>query len=163
MVAPQVIGKGQDHLALKIREIAKKHDIHVIEDAAQSFGAEYQFQKAGSFSSVAIFSMNPMKVVGGYGETGAVVTDRKDLYEKLKILRYLGTKSDPAKIITNEAIYVSLNHKIDTIQAAMILVMMKVFSMRTSPFSSGPCGVSTSPRSKILFLLSPALTSRGFG
>ena len=109
----------------RICEIAKKHDIHVIEDAAQSFGAEYQSQKAGSFSSVAIFSMNSMKVLGGYGETGAAVTNREDLYEKLKMLRYTGTKSDPAKIITNEAIYVSLNHKIDTVQAAMLLVMMK--------------------------------------
>ena len=109
----------------RICEIAKKHDIHVIEDAAQSFGAEYRSQKAGSFSSVAIFSMNSMKVLGGYGETGAAVTDREDLYEKIKMLRYTGTKSDPAKIVTNEAIYVSLNHKIDTIQAAMLLVMMK--------------------------------------
>ena len=109
----------------RICEIAKKHDIHIIEDAAQSFGAEYRSQKAGSFSSVAIFSMNSMKVLGGFGETGAAVTDREDLYEKLKMLRYTGTKSDPSKIITNEAIYVSLNHKIDTIQAAMLLVMMK--------------------------------------
>jgi len=109
----------------RICKIAKKHDIHIIEDAAQSFGAEYLSQKAGSFSSVAIFSMNSMKVLGGYGETGAAVTDREDLYEKLKMLRYTGTKSDPEKIITNEAIYVSLNHKIDTVQAAMLLVMMK--------------------------------------
>ena len=105
--------------------IASKHSLHVIEDAAQAYGAEYRSKKAGSFSTVAIFSMNSMKVLGGYGETGAAVTDREDLYEKLKILRYTGTKSDPAKIITNEAIYVSLNHKIDTVQAAMLLVMMK--------------------------------------
>lgn len=109
----------------RICEIAKKHNIHIIEDAAQSFGAEYRSQKAGSFSSVAIFSMNSMKVLGGYGETGSAVTDREDLYQKLNMLRYTGTKSDPAKIITNEAIYVSLNHKIDTVQAAMLLVMMK--------------------------------------
>lgn len=109
----------------RICEIAKKHDIYVIEDAAQAFGAEYRHQKAGSFSTIAIFSMNSMKVLGGYGETGAALTDSEDLYEKLKMLRYTGTKSDPAKIITNEAIYVSLNHKIDTVQAAMLLVMMK--------------------------------------
>lgn len=109
----------------RISEIAKKYNIHVIEDAAQSFGAEFKSRKAGSFSSVGIFSMNSMKVLGGYGETGAAVTDREDLYEKLKMLRYTGTKSDPSKIITNEAIYISLNHKIDTVQAAMLLVMMK--------------------------------------
>jgi dTDP-4-amino-4,6-dideoxygalactose transaminase len=109
----------------KICGIAERFNIPVIEDAAQAYGAEYDSKKAGSFSTVAALSMNSMKVLGGYGETGAVVTNRKDLYKKLKMLRYTGTKSDPSKIITNEAIYVSLNHKIDTIQAAMLLVMMK--------------------------------------
>ena len=108
----------------KICDIADRFNIHVIEDAAQAYGAEYASKKAGSFSAVAALSMNSMKVLGSYGETGAAVTDRKDLFEKIKILRYAGTKTDPAKIITNEAIYVSLNHKIDTIQAAMLLVMM---------------------------------------
>jgi len=114
----------------RICEVANKHDIHVIEDAAQAYGAEYRSKKAGSFSTVTIFSMNSMKVLGGYGETGAVVTDQEDLYEKLKMLRYTGTRSDPEKIITNEAIYVSLNHKIDTVQAAMLLVMMKHLPQR---------------------------------
>ncbi len=109
----------------KISEIASDNNLYIIEDAAQAYGAEYKSQKAGSFSSVGIFSMNSMKVLGGYGETGAAVTNDERCYEKLKILRYTGTKSDPKKIITNEAIYVSLNHKIDTIQAAMLLVMMK--------------------------------------
>ena len=109
----------------KICDIADRFNINVIEDAAQAYGAEYANKKAGSYSTVAVLSMNSMKVLGGYGETGAAVTDREDLYEKLKMLRYTGTKSDPAKIISNEAIYVSLNHKIDTVQAAMLLVMMK--------------------------------------
>ena len=108
----------------RICDIAKHNKIHVIEDAAQAYGAEYKSKKSGSFSSIGIFSMNSMKVLGGFGETGAAVTDSSDYYEKLKILRYTGTKSDPNKIITNEAIYPSLNHKIDTVQAAMLLVMM---------------------------------------
>ncbi len=109
----------------EICKIASENNIHIIEDAAQSFGAKYKNKEAGSFSSIGIFSMNSMKVLGGYGESGALVTDDENHYEKIKILRYTGTKSDPAKIITNEAIYVSLNHKIDTLQAAMLLVMMK--------------------------------------
>jgi len=109
----------------RICDIATRNKIHVIEDAAQAYGAEYKSKKSGSFSSIGIFSMNSMKVLGGFGETGAAVTDNSDYYEKLKILRYTGTKSDPNKIITNEAIYASLNHKIDTVQAAMLLVMMK--------------------------------------
>ena len=109
----------------RICDIAKRYKIHVIEDAAQAYGAEYKSKKSGSFSSIGIFSMNTMKVLGGFGESGAAVTDNPEYYEKLKILRYTGTKSDPTKIISNEAIYASLNHKIDTVQAAMLLVMMK--------------------------------------
>jgi len=109
----------------RIFNIAKRHKIYLIEDAAQAYGAQYKSKKSGSFSSIGIFSMNSMKVLGGFGEAGAAVTDSLEHYEKLKILRYTGTKSDPNKIITNEAIYPSLNHKIDTIHAAMLLVMMK--------------------------------------
>lgn len=109
----------------RIAEIAKLHNLFVIEDAAQAYGAEYKKNKSGSLSSIGIFSMNTMKVLGGFGESGAAVTNNPEYYKKLKILRYTGTKSDPAKIISNEAIYPSLNHKIDTIQAAMLLVMMK--------------------------------------
>ena len=109
----------------RICEIAKRNNIHIIEDAAQAYGAKSKSKNSGSFSSVGIFSMNSMKVLGGFGEAGAAVTDNAEYYEKLKILRYTGTKSDPNKIITNEAIYPSLNHKIDTVHAAMLLVMMK--------------------------------------
>ena len=109
----------------RICKIAKRNKIHIIEDAAQAYGAKYKSNKSGSFSSIGIFSMNSMKVLGGFGESGAAVTDNAEYYEKLKILRYTGTKSDPNKIITNEAIYPSLNHKIDTVHAAMLLVMMK--------------------------------------
>jgi dTDP-4-amino-4,6-dideoxygalactose transaminase len=108
----------------RICEIAKRYKIYVIEDAAQAYGAKFKSKKSGSFSSIGIFSMNSMKVLGGFGEAGAAVTNSLEHYEKLKILRYTGTKSDPNKIITNEAIYPSLNHKIDTIHAAMLLVMM---------------------------------------
>ena len=108
-----------------ICSLAADQNLVVVEDAAQAFGASLGIRKAGSFSTAASFSMNPMKVLGGFGETGVAVTDSSDYYEKLKILRYTGTKSDPNKIITNEAIYASLNHKIDTVQAAMLLVMMK--------------------------------------
>ncbi|MBF0523076.1 MAG: DegT/DnrJ/EryC1/StrS family aminotransferase [Candidatus Omnitrophica bacterium] len=109
----------------RICSIAKKHNLFVIEDAAQAYGAKYKSKMAGSFSDVAAFSMNTMKVLSAYGEAGAVTTDSTELYEKIKMLRYTGTKSDPKKIITNECYYVSLNHKIDTMQAALLLVAMK--------------------------------------
>ena len=111
----------------EIKDIAKKHNIKVIEDAAQAFGAKYKGKKVGSFSDVASFSFNVMKNVGGFGEAGAVTTNNKKIYELVKMLRYTGTKSDPKKIITNECYHVALNHKIDTIHAAMLLVLLKYF------------------------------------
>lgn len=109
----------------RICEIAERNNLIVIEDAAQAYGGQYKSKKAGSFSKAAAFSMNSMKALGSYGEAGAVTTDDPKVYEKVRMLRYAGTKSDPNKLITNECYHVSLNHKIDTLQAAMLLVAIR--------------------------------------
>ena len=114
----------------RIEKIAKKNNIKIIEDAAQAFGAKYKGREVGSFSNVAAFSFNVMKNVGGFGEAGAVTTDNKKIYNMVKMLRYAGTKSDVKKIITNECYHITLNHKINTIQAAMLLVSLKHFKKR---------------------------------
>ncbi len=105
--------------------IAEKNNLMVVEDAAQAFGASLKGRKAGSFSMAAGFSMNPMKILGGYGEAGAVVTSDENIYHRLKRLRHAGTTSDPKKRITNECLEVSLNHKMDTINAALLLIALK--------------------------------------
>ena len=76
--------------------------------------------------------MNPMKALAGYGEAGVVTTDDDEIHEKLRMLRHAGTKSDPQKKITNECHYMVLNHKIDTIQAAMLLVAMKYLPQKVA-------------------------------
>jgi dTDP-4-amino-4,6-dideoxygalactose transaminase len=108
-----------------ICQIADKHGLIVVEDAAQAFGASLKGKRAGSFSLAAGLSMNPMKILGGYGEAGAVVTDDEAIYRRLKRLRHAGTTSDPKKRITNECLEVSLNHKMDTINAALLLVALR--------------------------------------
>ena len=105
--------------------IANRNNLMVVEDAAQAFGGMLNGKKAGSFSLAAGLSMNPMKVLGGYGEAGAVVTDSEDIYQRLKRLRHAGTTSDPKKKITNECLEVSLNHKMDTINAALLIVALR--------------------------------------
>ncbi len=115
----------------KIQKIAKKYNLFIIEDAAQAFGAQYKNKKSGSYSDIAAFSMNPMKCLNGYGEGGLIATNNKKLYERSKILRYAGTTSDPKKLITNNCVEVSLNHKMDTINAAMLLVSFKYFKNKT--------------------------------
>ena len=109
----------------QIKQISQDNNLYLIEDAAQSFGAEINGQKSGSFSTVAAFSMNPMKPFNGYGDAGFAVTDDNEKYERIKMLRYAGTKSIPGTHVTADAIEVSLNHKIDNINAALLLVSLK--------------------------------------
>ena len=110
--------------------IAKTNNIDIVEDAAQAFGASINGKKACTFSTVASLSMNPMKVLGGYGEAGLVVTNKKSIYKKIKLLRHAGTTSDPQKKITNNCLEVSLNHKMDTINAGLLLVSLKNFKKK---------------------------------
>lgn len=102
-----------------ILEIAKKYNLHVIEDAAQSIGAEYKGYKAGSMGNLGIFSFFPSKNLGGYGDGGMVITNDEDLYKKIKILRVHG--SEPKyyhKIIGG-------NFRLDALQAAILNVKLR--------------------------------------
>ena len=102
----------------KIVQIATHNNIHIVEDAAQAFGANINGAMAGSFGDVSAFSMNAMKVFNSYGEAGAVVTNNEDLANKLRSLSYGGT------INKEDCHYPSLNGRMDTIQASMLLVSM---------------------------------------
>ena len=114
----------------KINLIAKKYKLMIIEDAAQSFGATYDGKKTGTFSNAAAFSMNPMKSFSGLGENGIVVTNSEKIFKKLKILRHAGTISDPKKIITNYCLDVSLNHKMDPLNAIFLDLNFKYFKKK---------------------------------
>lgn len=99
-----------------IMRIAHEHELMVVEDSAQAFGAHRDDARAGSFGTAGCFSMNPMKVFCAYGEAGAVVTDDEQVYKRLGSLRYAGT-------VNKEDCHVpSLNGRIDTIHAATLLV-----------------------------------------
>jgi dTDP-4-amino-4,6-dideoxygalactose transaminase len=99
-----------------IGALAEQHGLLVVEDAAQAFGAADERGKAGGLGDAAAFSLNPMKVFPGFGEVGAVLVNDAEICERLQAMRYLGT--------VNKEVCVepSLNHKIDTVQAAMMLV-----------------------------------------
>lgn len=99
----------------ELQQIASTHGLTLIEDAAQAFGATYRKKIAGSFGRMAAFSMNPMKVLAGCGEAGAVVTDDPELYERLVALRYNGC------VNREVCIEPSLNGRIDTLEAAILL------------------------------------------
>jgi len=103
----------------RILEIAAENNLFVIEDAAQAFGSRLKCQVAGSFGTVNCFSMNSMKVFNSYGEAGAIVTNDDNIHQKLVSLRYAGT------VNREECHFPSINGRLDTIQAAMLLVNLK--------------------------------------
>lgn len=112
----------------KITTIANQYGLLIIEDAAQAFGASLNGKMAGTFSSAGAFSMNPMKSLGGYGEAGVVVTDDWNIFQRLLVLRHAGTIKNNDPSITNYCTEPSLNHKISTINAALLIVSFDEFA-----------------------------------
>jgi len=105
-----------------IEDIAKKYDLKVVEDAAQSFGASIRNQKVGTFGDVAATSFYPAKPLGCYGDGGAIFTNNDDLAEILKAIRIHGTTSDKY----NSEI-IGLNGRLDSMQAAVLLEKLTIF------------------------------------
>jgi dTDP-4-amino-4,6-dideoxygalactose transaminase len=101
-----------------IMEIANKHDLAVIEDAAQSITSTYKGRKAGSIGTVGCFSFFPSKNLGGIGDGGMVVTNDEQLYERILIMRNHGSKP---KYYHK---YIGGNFRLDPIQAAALLVKL---------------------------------------
>jgi len=99
--------------------LAKKYDIKVVEDAAQSIGAEYNGYKAGSVGNLGCFSFYPSKNLGGYGDGGMIVTNDESLANKIRMLRAHGEKS---KYIHS---FVGYNSRLDALQAVILRVKLK--------------------------------------
>jgi aminotransferase EvaB len=101
-----------------IRNIAKKHNIFVIEDCAQAHGAEYKDHKAGSMSDISTTSFYPTKILGAYGDGGMMVTNSEAYYHELRKLRYYGAEKT---YYANEHGY---NSRLDEVQAAILLTKL---------------------------------------
>ncbi len=102
----------------KIMEIAGKHNLKVIEDAAQAIGSEYKGKRSGSMGDTGCFSFFPSKNLGCCGDGGIITTNDKDLAEKMRILRNHG--SNPKYYHK----FVGGNFRLDAIQAAILLVKL---------------------------------------
>ncbi|MDR2401615.1 MAG: DegT/DnrJ/EryC1/StrS family aminotransferase [Deferribacteraceae bacterium] len=100
-------------------EIASKHDLAVIEDCAQAFGAEYNAKKTGSFGTAATFSFYPTKNLGGYGDGGLVATNNDKVAENVRMLKEHGS----SKRYYHDLI--GVNSRLDDIQAAVLSVKLK--------------------------------------
>jgi dTDP-4-amino-4,6-dideoxygalactose transaminase len=97
-----------------ILEIAQRHQIAVIEDAAQAIGAQYKGRTAGSMGVTGCFSLHPLKNLNGAGDGGIIVTNDDKLAETLHLLRNHGLKS------RNEITFWGYNSRLDTMQAAIL-------------------------------------------
>jgi UDP-2-acetamido-2-deoxy-ribo-hexuluronate aminotransferase len=104
-----------------INEIAKKYNLPVIEDAAQSFGATYKGKKSCHLSTIGSTSFFPSKPLGCYGDGGALFTNDDDLAEKLRWIRVHGQERKHHHPI------LGINGRMDTIQAAILLEILEVF------------------------------------
>lgn len=121
VVAVDLFGNPADYDALN--EICERYGMILIEDAAQSFGSEYKNKKAGSFGHSAITSFFPSKPLGCYGDGGAIFTNHDDLAERCRSIRIHG-KGPRGKY---DNVRVGLNSRLDTLQAAILLVKLQAF------------------------------------
>lgn len=103
----------------RIMSLAKDYDIKIIEDCAQSHGAKYKGKATGSFGNLGAFSFYPTKNLGALGDSGAVVSDNKDLADRIKTMRNYGSRMK----YYNELI--GFNSRLDELQAGFLRVKLK--------------------------------------
>ena len=103
-----------------IGEVAREHDLLVMEDAAQSFGATHGNRRAGGYGHVAATSFFPAKPLGAYGDGGCVFTDDAELAAVCDSLRVHGKGSDKY-----DNVRIGINARLDTLQAAILLPKLR--------------------------------------
>ncbi len=105
----------------KINEIAKKHNLKVVEDSAQSHGAYFGDKRSGNLGDASGFSFYPGKNLGALGDGGAVTTNDEELANAIKALANYGSHKK------YENLYKGINSRLDEMQAAMLRVKLKYF------------------------------------
>ena len=108
-----------------ILDIARKHELKVVEDAAQAIGAAHRGRPAGSWGDIACFSFYPTKNLGGCGDGGMLTTQSPELAERLRLLASHGMKD---RYYHNE---VGINSRLDTIQAAILHIKLRNLESRS--------------------------------
>ena len=146
VIPVDLFGLPVDHDA--IAAIAAVHDLLVLDDAAQSFGATYRGRKLGALAPATATSFFPAKPLGCYGDGGAILTDDDDLAARLRSLRVHGEGTDKY-----DAARIGMTARLDTIQAAVLLEKLKIFpdeivarNAIAQRYASGLAGVAILPR-----------------
>jgi dTDP-4-amino-4,6-dideoxygalactose transaminase len=146
IIAVDLFGLPADHDALSA--IAAAHDVQILDDAAQAFGATYKGQKLGAVCGATATSFFPAKPLGCYGDGGAVLTADDDLAACVKSLRVHGQGVDKY-----DAERIGITGRLDTIQAAILLEKLKIFPEEIAArnvvarrYEAGLAGCATLPR-----------------
>ena len=103
----------------RIKEIAERHGMPVIEDAAQAHGARYRGRRVGQFGQIACFSFYPSKNLGAYGEGGALITNDASIAQRARSLR---DHAQSQKYLHDEIGY---NYRMDSFQGAVLSIKLK--------------------------------------
>jgi dTDP-4-amino-4,6-dideoxygalactose transaminase len=102
-----------------IVNMAKKHNLRIVEDCAQAHGARYRDKKVGTFGDFGAFSFYPTKNLGALGDGGAVTTDNEEMAEVLRKLRNYGST------VRYQNELLGFNSRLDEVQAGFLLVKLK--------------------------------------
>ncbi|MDP9285138.1 MAG: DegT/DnrJ/EryC1/StrS family aminotransferase [Actinomycetota bacterium] len=126
----------------RVMEIAKRHGLLVIEDAAQAIGATYNGVKGGAWGLAGTFSFYPAKILGTPGDAGAIATNDEDLAERLLAMR------DNGRTPSGEQSGYGFNSRLDNIHAAMLLVKLRYLPRwlekrreHAAAYDAGLCGI----------------------
>lgn len=99
--------------------LGRRHGLLVIEDAAHSHGARYRGRRTGSLGEIGCFSFYPAKVLGCYGDGGAITTGREDRFEEIRRLRYMGQR------VKHRHEVIGYQQRLDVLQAAILRVKLR--------------------------------------
>jgi dTDP-3-amino-3,4,6-trideoxy-alpha-D-glucose transaminase len=133
-----------------ILDIAREHDLRVIEDTAQAHGAWHRGRRVGSMGDFGCFSFYPTKNLGGWGDGGAVVTDDADLAERVRLLRSHGEKPRYHHQM------VGTTARLDALQAALLRVKLRYLDDRNEDRRRIGAALRTGLASTSVELPSPA-------
>lgn len=145
VIAVDLFGQPADYVA--IHEVAARHRLWVIADAAQSYGASSGDRRVGTLAAITTTSFFPAKPLGCYGDGGAVFTDDDRLAEVIRSLLFHGRGVD-----RNDMVRIGINGRLDTLQAAILLEKLEIFDdelllrqVIADRYSAGLRGVARTP------------------
>ncbi len=104
----------------RIREVADKHNLKIIEDCAQAHGTEWNGKKCGSIGDMACWSFYPTKNLGAFGDGGAITTDNEDYANEIRVIRNYGSKK-----LHYENDIIGMNSRLDELQAGLLRAKLK--------------------------------------